>query len=293
MKRIGIYGKSIPKENYKFINSLVDCIRKEINPQIFLFKELVNIPSLYIEKDDLVFGGDELINSKVDLLISFGGDGTLLDTVTMIKNSNIPILGINAGRLGFLANITQEDIVPAVKVIKDKKFRIDERTLVEVVNFEDLNGIHCNFALNEITVHKKDSSSMLKIHTYVDDEFLNTYWSDGLIVSTPTGSTAYSLSCGGPILSPSSDNFIINPISPHNLNLRPLVVSDNVEIKLATESREGQFLLTMDSRSVTVENNVPIILKKANFNIKLIELPDQNFFRTIRNKLFWGKDSRN
>ena len=293
MKRIWIYGKSIPKENYKFINSLVDCIRKEINPQIFLFKELVNIPSLYIEKDDLVFGGDELINSKVDLLISFGGDGTLLDTVTMIKNSNIPILGINAGRLGFLANITQEDIVPAVKVIKDKKFRIDERTLVEVVNFEDLNGIHCNFALNEITVHKKDSSSMLKIHTYVDDEFLNTYWSDGLIVSTPTGSTAYSLSCGGPILSPSSDNFIINPISPHNLNLRPLVVSDNVEIKLATESREGQFLLTMDSRSVTVENNVPIILKKANFNIKLIELPDQNFFRTIRNKLFWGKDSRN
>jgi NAD+ kinase len=293
MKRIGIYGKSIPKENYKFINSLVDCIRKEINPQIFLYKELVNIPSLYFEKDDLVFGGEELINSKVDLLISFGGDGTLLDTVTMIKNSNIPILGINAGRLGFLANITQEDIVSAVKVIKDKKFRIDERTLVEVVNFEDLNGIDCNFALNEITVHKKDSSSMLKIHTYVDNEFLNTYWSDGLIVSTPTGSTAYSLSCGGPILSPSSDNFIINPISPHNLNLRPLVVSDNVEIKLATESREGQFLLTMDSRSVTVENNVPIILKKANFNIKLIELPDQNFFRTIRNKLFWGKDSRN
>ena len=134
---------------------------------------------------------------------------------------------------------------------------------------------------------------MLKIHTYVNDEFLNTYWSDGLIISTPTGSTAYSLSCGGPILSPSSDNFIINPISPHNLNLRPLVVSDNVEIKLSTESREGQFLLTMDSRSVTVENNVPIILKKANFNIKLIELPDQNFFRTIRNKLFWGKDSRN
>jgi len=293
MKRIGIYGKSIPRENYKFINSLVDCIRKEINPQIFLFKELVNIPALFIEKDDLIFGEDDLINSKVDLLISFGGDGTLLDTVTMIKNSNIPILGINAGRLGFLANITQEDIVSAVRVIKDKKYRIDQRTLVEVVNFEDLNGINCNFALNEITVHKKDSSSMLKIHTYVNDEFLNTYWSDGLIISTPTGSTAYSLSCGGPILSPSSDNFIINPISPHNLNLRPLVVSDNVEIKLSTESREGQFLLTMDSRSVTVENNVPIILKKANFNIKLIELPDQNFFRTIRNKLFWGKDSRN
>ncbi len=293
MKRIGIYGKSIPKENYKFINSLVNCIRKEITPQIFLFKELIEIPNLFIEDDDLMFGGDDLINSNVDLLISFGGDGTLLDTVTMIKDSNIPILGINAGRLGFLANITQEDIESAVKVIKEKKYRIDQRTLVEVVNFEDLNSIDCNFALNEITVHKKDSSSMLKIHTYVNNKFLNTYWSDGLIISTPTGSTAYSLSCGGPILSPSSDNFIINPISPHNLNLRPLVVSDNVEIKLETESREGQFLLTMDSRSITVENNVPIILKKSNFNIKLIELPDQNFFRTIRNKLFWGKDSRN
>tara|TARA_B100001287_G_scaffold76278_1_gene63409 strand:- start:4188 stop:5069 length:882 start_codon:yes stop_codon:yes gene_type:complete len=293
MKRIGIYGKSIPKENYKFINSLVNCIRKEITPQIFLFKELIEIPNLFIEDDDLMFGGDDLINSNVDLLISFGGDGTLLDTVTMIKDSNIPILGINAGRLGFLANITQEDIESAVKVIKEKKYRIDQRTLVEVVNFEDLNSIDCNFALNEITVHKKDSSSMLKIHTYVNNKFLNTYWSDGLIISTPTGSTAYSLSCGGPILSPSSDNFIINPISPHNLNLRPLVVSDNVQIKLETESREGQFLLTLDSRSITVENNVPIILKKSNFNIKLIELPDQNFFRTIRNKLFWGKDSRN
>tara|TARA_B100001287_G_scaffold109076_1_gene91939 strand:- start:4962 stop:5843 length:882 start_codon:yes stop_codon:yes gene_type:complete len=293
MKKIGIYGKSIPKENYKFINNLVDCIRTEINPKIYLHSKLDKIPDLFVVGKDATFDGYDLINLNVDLLISFGGDGTLLDTVTMIKDSNIPILGINAGRLGFLANITQEDIRSAVRAIKEKKYRIDKRTLVEIKNFHDLNVTNCNFALNEITVHKKDSSSMLKIHTYVDNEFLNTYWSDGLIISTPTGSTAYSLSCGGPILSPGSDNFIINPISPHNLNLRPLVVSDNVEIKLATESREGQFLLTMDSRSITVENNVPIILKKSNFNIKLVELPDQNFFRTIRNKLFWGKDSRN
>ena len=211
----------------------------------------------------------------------------------MIKDSNIPILGINAGRLGFLANITQEDIVSAVRVLKDKKYRLDQRTLVEVDNYKELNGVQCNFALNEITIHKKDTSSMLSIQTYIDNEFLNTYWSDGLIVSTPTGSTAYSLSCGGPIISPGSDNLIINPISPHNLNLRPVVVSDNVIIKLETQSREGQFLLTMDSRSITVENNVPIILKKSNFTINLVELPDQNFFKTIRNKLFWGKDSRN
>ena len=293
MKRIGIYGKSIAEQNYKFIKTLLDCVRENINPEIFLHKNLSNIPNLFDKENDQLFDGDDLIESKVELLISFGGDGTLLDTVTMIKDSNIPILGINAGRLGFLANITQDDILSAVNAIKENKYRIDDRTLVEVYNYEDLNGVNCNFALNEITIHKKDSSSMLKIHTYVDNEFLNTYWSDGLIVSTPTGSTAYSLSCGGPILSPGSDNLIINPISPHNLNLRPMVVSDNVEIKLQTESRERQFLLTMDSRSLTVENNAPIILRKSNFSIKLVELPDQNFFKTIRNKLFWGKDSRN
>ena len=293
MKKVGIYGKSIAEPNFKFINNLLDCIRNEMSPEIFLHKNLAYIPNLYKKGIDQLFDGDDLIYSNVDLLISFGGDGTLLDTVTMIKDSNIPILGINAGRLGFLANITQEDIVSAVKVLKDKKYRLDQRTLVEVDNYKDLNGIQCNFALNEITIHKKDSSSMLSIQTYVDDEFLNTYWSDGLIVSTPTGSTAYSLSCGGPIISPGSDNLIINPISPHNLNLRPVVVSDNVVIKLETQSREGQFLLTMDSRSITVENNVPIILKKSDFTINLVELPDQNFFKTIRNKLFWGKDSRN
>ena len=293
MRKIGLYSKSINDQNLKFIKKLVDCIREEIAPKLLLHENLVNIPSLYDPAKDQVFSGSDLISSSVELLISFGGDGTLLDTVTMIKNSNIPILGINAGRLGFLANITQDDIVSAVRVIKERKFRIDERTVVEISNAKDLNGVGCAFALNEITIHKKDSSSMLMINANIDDEFLNTYWADGLIVATPTGSTAYSLSCGGPILSPGSDNLVITPISPHNLNLRPLVVSDDVEIRLAAESREGQFLLTMDSRSITVENNAPIILRKANFSIKLVELPDQNFFKTIRNKLFWGKDSRN
>ena len=150
-----------------------------------------------------------------------------------------------------------------------------------------------NYALNEITIHKKDSSSMLALHAYINDDFLNTYWADGLIVATPTGSTAYSLSCGGPILSPSSDNFVITPIAPHNLNLRPMVVNDNVTIKLRLDSREEQCLVAMDSRSVSIENELEMILKRAVFNIKLIELPNQNFFKTIRNKLFWGKDVRN
>jgi NAD+ kinase len=227
------------------------------------------------------------------LLISFGGDGTLLDTVTMIKNSDIPILGINAGRLGFLANINQDDILLAVRALKNKNFKLDERSLLKVENKILRDSEISNFALNEVTVHKKDSSSMLKIDAFLDNEFLNSYWADGLITSTPTGSTAYSLSCGGPIISPGSNNFVITPVSPHNLNLRPMVVGDQVVIRLRAESRESQFLLTMDSRSITIENNEEIFISKADFSIKLIELPDHNFFKTIRNKLFWGKDSRN
>ena len=229
----------------------------------------------------------------MDLLISFGGDGTLLDTVTMIKDSNIPVLGINAGRLGFLANITQEDIFLAVKALKNKDYKLDQRSLLKVKSKTLSEVKTSNFALNEITVHKKDSSSMLKIDAFLDNEFLNSYWADGLIVATPTGSTAYSLSCGGPIISPGSNNFVITPVSPHNLNLRPMVVGDQAVIRLRAESRESQFLLTMDSRSITIENNEEIFISKADFSIKLIELPDHNFFKTIRNKLFWGKDSRN
>ena len=211
----------------------------------------------------------------------------------MIKDSNIPVLGINAGRLGFLANITQDDIVLAVKALKNKDYKLDQRSLLMVKSKTLPENKISNFAINEITVHKKDSSSMLKIDAFLDNEFLNSYWADGLIISTPTGSTAYSLSCGGPIISPGSNNFVITPVSPHNLNLRPMVVSDNVIIRLRAESRESQFLLTMDSRSISIENNEEIFISKADFSIKLIELPDHNFFKTIRNKLFWGKDSRN
>ena len=244
-------------------------------------------------KSEQIFADHDLIKNPVDLLISFGGDGTFLDTATMIKDSQIPILGINAGRLGFLANITQDDIDQAVLAISTKQYKIDNRTLLQVNNSMELLNKPCQFALNEITLIKKDSSSMLKIHAEINDRFLNTYWADGLIIATPTGSTAYSLSCGGPILTPGSDNFVITPVSPHNLNLRPLVVSDNENITLKAESREGQFLLTMDSQSFTVDNNKSVQLKKAEFTLSLIELEDQNFFKTIRNKLFWGKDSRN
>ena len=293
MKNIAIYGKSISENNLKFLEALIKTLKDELNIKLFIHISLKE-HSILIERFNInFFDGQDLLANGIDLLISFGGDGTLLDTVTMIRDSNIPVLGINAGRLGFLANITQEDIILAVKALKNKDYKLDQRSLLRVKS-KTLSDIKTsNFALNEITVHKKDSSSMLKIDAFLDNEFLNSYWADGLIISTPTGSTAYSLSCGGPIISPGSNNFVITPVSPHNLNLRPMVVGDDVVIRLRAESRESQFLLTMDSRSISIENNEEIFISKADFSIKLIELPDHNFFKTIRNKLFWGKDSRN
>jgi len=291
MKNIAIYGKSISENNLKFLRTLIKALVKELDAEIYIHHFLNDYE---LANNSLNIFDDKNLNSnKVDLLISFGGDGTLLDTVTMIKNSDIPVLGINAGRLGFLANINQDDILLAVKALKDKNFKLDQRSLLQVENSNITDGNFSNFALNEVTVHKKDSSSMLKIDASLDNEYLNTYWSDGLIVATPTGSTAYSLSCGGPIITPGSNNFVITPISPHNLNLRPMVVSDDVSIKLEAESRESQFLVTMDSRSFSLAKNESILIKKADFSIKLVELPDHNFFKTVRNKLFWGKDSRN
>jgi NAD+ kinase len=293
MRNIAIYGKSISDFNLKFLNNLIKSLIIELNANIYIYHKLKNHKSILDHFDIKFFNSHDVISGKIDLLISFGGDGTLLDTVTMIKNSNIPVLGINAGRLGFLANINQDDILLAVKVLKNRDYNLDERSLLHVENQIILSKNNSNFALNEITVHKKDSSSMLKIEAFLDDEFLNTYWADGLVIATPTGSTAYSLSCGGPIIIPGSNNFVITPISPHNLNLRPMVVGDNVSIKLKAASRESFFLVSMDSRSVTLENNEEILIKKADFKLQLIELPDHNFLKTVRNKLFWGKDSRN
>lgn len=293
MRNIAIYGKSISDFNLKFLNNLIKSLIIELNANIYIYHKLKNHKSILDHFNIKFFNSHDVISGKIDLLISFGGDGTLLDTVTMIKNSNIPVLGINAGRLGFLANINQDDILLAVKALKNRDYNLDERSLLHVENKIILSKNNSNFALNEITVHKKDSSSMLKIEAFLDDEFLNTYWADGLVIATPTGSTAYSLSCGGPIIIPGSNNFVITPISPHNLNLRPMVVGDNVSIKLKAASRESFFLVSMDSRSVTLENNEEILIKKADFKLQLIELPDHNFLKTVRNKLFWGKDSRN
>jgi len=227
-----------------------------------------------------------------DAIISLGGDGTLLETVTYVKQAETPILGINTGRLGFLANIAKNDISRAMQSFFDKKFIYDNRTLLKLQTNKDVFGDN-NFALNEFTITKKDTSSMITVKCYINGEYLNSYWADGLMISTPTGSTGYSLSCGGPVILPHSNNFVITPVSPHNLNVRPLIVPDESVISFVIESRGRNFLASLDSRSHTVDSSVEMSVCRGDFKAKLIQLEGYSFLDTLRNKLNWGFDLRN
>ena len=229
---------------------------------------------------------------EVDFVFSIGGDGTFLETVTFVKDSGIPIVGINSGRLGFLADISKEEIENALNEIIAGRYKIRKLDLLEAYTSEgDFNSL--NFALNELAITKIDSSAMITIHTYLDDIYVNSYWADGLIISTSTGSTAYSLSVGGPILHPDTSNFVITPIAPHNLTVRPMVVPNNLDVTLEIEARAGKYLASLDSRSQVLDENVVIHVKKAVFQINVIELTNQSFYATLRNKLMWGVDKRN
>lgn len=230
--------------------------------------------------------------SSHDAIISLGGDGTLLETVTYVKQAETPILGINTGRLGFLANIGKSDISKALQSFFDKKFVYDNRTLLKLQTNKDVFGDN-NFALNEFTITKKDTSSMITVKCYINGEYLNSYWADGLMISTPTGSTGYSLSCGGPVILPHSNNFVITPVSPHNLNVRPLIVPDESVISFVIESRGRNFLASLDSRSHTVDSSVEMSVCRGDFKAKLIQLEGYSFLDTLRNKLNWGFDLRN
>jgi NAD+ kinase len=238
------------------------------------------------------FSTHDELRGKVDFLVSLGGDGTLLDTVTLVRDSGIPIVGVNTGRLGFLAGISKEDLGLMVDALAKGRFHLDKRTLIRLETSSPLFG-EVNYALNEITIHKKDSSSMIIIHTYLNGEYLNSYWADGLIIATPTGSTGYSLSCGGPIIIPQSENFVITPIAPHNLNVRPIVVSDKGVISLEVEGRSQYFLASLDSRSVTIDSSVQLAARKEDFTVNIVRLDNDNYLSTLRNKLMWGLDVRN
>ncbi|MEA3448259.1 MAG: NAD kinase [Bacteroidota bacterium] len=230
--------------------------------------------------------------NDIDMVFSIGGDGTFLETVNMIKDKGIPILGINSGRLGFLSYVSKNEIPRALEQVLQGEYKMEQRSLLETHTEMDDFGDN-NFAMNEIALQKHVSPSMIKINAFYDDELINTYWSDGLIVSTPTGSSAYSLSCGGPIVHPNSNNFVITPIAPHNLTVRPLVISDEGTIKLKLEGTQKSAKLSLDYRSVHRTFFEEIIIKKANFSINLVKLFNNNYFSTLQKKLMWGVDMRN
>jgi NAD+ kinase len=239
-----------------------------------------------------VFHTSEDLDESIDFVISLGGDGTMLDTVTLIKNKNIPVLGINFGRLGFLAGIGRKALHSAVRALVNRTYVIDKRSLIHLDgDMMMFNGMP--YGLNEFAIHKTDTSPMIKIHTYLNGEFLNTYWADGVIVATPTGSTGYSLSCGGPIVFPESSSFVITPVAPHNLNVRPIIVPDNNIISFEVEGRTDHFICALDSRKELVDKKTLLAVRRESFNMNLVRLNENNFLQTLREKLSWGLDTRN
>lgn len=230
--------------------------------------------------------------TQFDLVISIGGDGTMLECVGMVNGTEVPILGLNTGRLGFLSSLAAEQIDEAIDFILKQNYELDQRTVLQLISPNHLFQ-NQNFALNELTVLKKDTASMITVDAYINGQYLNSYWGDGLIISTSTGSTAYSLSCGGPILVPNAENFIITPIAPHNLNVRPVVLSDKSEIKLVVDGRDDSYLVALDSRTERITPKTEIIIRKASFKANLVLLPNESFYETLRNKLTWGLDKRN
>ncbi len=291
--KIAIYSRGIENNQHKDIITFMEELKTyHVEPVFFQdffnqFYSAVNMQGKYS-----TFNAAEDLDDSIDFIISLGGDGTLLDTVTFIQNKGIPVLGINYGRLGFLATIGKEDLNLAIKALIDRTYVLDKRTLIHLDADLPLFD-NAPYALNEFVLHKKDTSSMIKIHTYLNGEFLNTYWADGLIVATPTGSTGYSLSCNGPVVFPDSGSFVITPVAPHNLNIRPIVVPDDNIISFEIESRSDGFLCSMDSRREIVPKEVQLAVKKEKFQINLVRLNENNFLQTLRNKLSWGLDKRN
>ena len=290
---IAIFGNPFPEHFTKYIQHLVKRLENEHikiiieeNFNVF-FKKSIR----FVTKIETFDSCESLKNTGADILFSIGGDGTLLKAATYVRDSNIPILGINTGRLGFISSISAGQIDDAVNDILKANYKISERTLLELNSQKKLFKDK-NFALNEVAISKKDTSSMVRIDAFVDDNFLNTYWADGLVVSTPTGSTGYSLSCGGPIIMPGTNNIIITPNAPHNLNVRPIVINDSSVIKLKVEDRGQLALVSLDSRSRAFDSDTELIIKKADFKIRLIQPQNNSFTSTIRNKLMWGLDKR-
>jgi len=291
--RIAIYGRDFNDTVLPYVQEVFNHLAEHNIPPVLYSKFKTSLHGkIKLPANTVIFHNHNELKESADVLLSLGGDGTLLDTLSLIRNSGIPVIGINFGRLGFLASINKNEIGDALQALINKEYTLDTRSLLTLESENGLFGEE-NFALNDITIHRRDNSAMMIIHASMNDEFINSYWADGLIIATPTGSTAYSLSCGGPIIYPDSENFVVTPIAPHNLNVRPVVVPDDNKLSFEVEARESKFLVSCDSRTVTVERSVKITIKKADFCVNLIRLNNETYLNTLRNKLLWGIDTRN
>ena len=290
--KILIYGRQFNDTVLPYIQQVFDALSQHpvevyIHHQLYgSLKDQINI-SAYA-----VLEANRELTGFIDLVITLGGDGTLLDMVTLIRDSGIPVIGINFGRLGYLASVNKNDIAAAIYAVVNKDFTIDSRELISICSDASVFGNE-NFALNDITIHKRDDAAMITMHAYLNGEFLNTYWGDGIIISTATGSTAYSLSCGGPIIFPQSDTIVVTPISPHNLNVRPIVLPDSCTLTFEVETRSANYLISCDSRTAVIDTNMKFDIRKAGFKLNLVRLNNESYLQTLRNKLLWGLDARN
>lgn len=291
--KVAIYSRGLDAEQQKPLQMLLEELFLH-NISILMYRQLLDLYELPQTLTDNIatFQTHEDLNDEIECLISLGGDGTMLDAIALVRDKGIPLLGINFGRLGFLANINKDEMTSAVDAIINQTFVVDKRTLIHLDANIPLFG-DAPFALNEFAIHKRDISPMIKIHTYLNGEFLNTFWADGLIVSTPTGSTGYNMSCNGPIVFPESSSFVITPVAPHNLNVRSIVVPDSNIISFEVEGRADQFICAMDARKEIVDKNIQLAVKKEKFTVKLVRLNEGSFLSTLRNKLTWGMDKRN
>jgi len=291
--KIAIYGRQFNDPAVlPYIQQVFDALHQQ-NVEVYVHQQLHNYLQANLNTVQYkVLENTDRIKDFIDLFLTLGGDGTHLDMVAVIRDSGIPIIGINFGRLGFLASINKSDIAAAIFAVVNKQFALDSRGLLTITSELEIFGID-NFALNDITIHKRDDSAMITTHVFLNDEFLNSYWGDGIIISTATGSTAYSLSCGGPIIFPQSNSLVLTPVSPHNLNVRPIVLPDSCELSFEVECRSSNYLVSCDSRTALIDKTIRFKVNKASFQLNLIRLNNESYLSTLRNKLLWGLDTRN
>lgn len=291
--KIALFGKEFTNEQQPFLQMLVDeLIARNVDLCFYQAYYKMISSRVKLPGNAAFFSSHTNLLDDTNMLFSIGGDGTLLDTIPYVRGSGIPVLGINLGRLGFLSSISKTEISEALELLFDGRYKLDKRALLSLISPPDIFG-DLNFALNDLTIYRKNTTSLIVVHVYVDGVKLNTYWGDGLIVATPTGSTAYSLSVGGPIVTPGSQNFVIAPIASHNLTVRPIVIQDSSEIRIRIEGREEKYLMTMDSRHTAINKKDELVIRRCNFTINLVQMEHKDFFSTIREKLMWGKDYRN